>query len=82
MYEHDLIHVPYRKATYIHLFSSILSLFGVCRLIFYMYYYSSCADGCGRLLADVREQSHLKYEPSANVKIEVIPHYFIHDLWP
>ena len=29
-----------------------------------------------------RQQSHLKYEPSANVKIEVIPHYFIHNLWP
>ena len=29
-----------------------------------------------------RVQSHLKYEPSANVKTEVIPHYFIHDLWP
>ena len=35
MYEHAIIHVPYRKATYIHLFYSILSLFGVCRLIFF-----------------------------------------------
>ena len=34
MYEHAVIHVPCRKATYIHLFYSILFLFGVCRLIF------------------------------------------------
>ena len=34
VYEHGLIHLPCRKATYIHLFYSILSLFGVCRLIF------------------------------------------------
>ena len=27
MYEHVVIHVPCRKATYIHLFYSILSLF-------------------------------------------------------
>ena len=39
MYEHTVIHVPCRKATYIHLFYSILALFWVCRLIFYMYYY-------------------------------------------
>ena len=82
MYEHDLIHVTYRKATCIHHFYSILSLFGVCRLIFYMYYYSSCTDGHKRLLTDAREQSHLKCEPSVNVKIEVIPHYFTHNLWP
>ena len=41
MYEHTVIHVPCRKATYIHLFYNILSLFRVCRLIFYMYYYFS-----------------------------------------
>ena len=34
MYEHAIIRVPCRKVTYIHLFYSILSLFGVCRLIF------------------------------------------------
>ena len=34
MYEHAVIHVPCGKATYIHLFYSILPLFGVCRLIF------------------------------------------------
>ena len=45
MYEHVVIHVPCRKATYIHLFYSILSLFGVCRLIFYMYYYFRYIDG-------------------------------------
>ena len=82
MYGHDLIHVMYRKATCIHHFYNILSLFGVCRLIFYMYYYSTCRDGHKRLFTDAREQSHLKCEPSVNVKIEVIPHYFTHDLWP
>ena len=82
MYGHDQIHVTYRKATCIHHFYSILSLFGVCRLIFYMYYYSSCKDGHMELFADVRKQSHLKYGPSVNVKIEVISHYFTHDLWP
>ena len=45
MYEHAVIHVPCRKTTYIHLFYSILSLFEVCRLIFYMYYYFSYIDG-------------------------------------
>ena len=80
MYGHDQIHVTYRKATCIHHFYRILSLFGVCRLIFYIYCYSSCTDGCGGLLADVREQSHMKYEPSDNVKIEVIPHFFIPQL--
>ena len=45
MYEHAVIHMPCRKATYIHLFYSILSLFGVCRLIFYMYYYFSYIPG-------------------------------------
>ena len=64
MYEHNLIHVTYRKATCIHYFYSILSLFGVCRLIFYVNCYSSCTDGCWGLLADDREQSHLKDEPS------------------
>ena len=38
MYEHAIIHVPCRKATYIHLSYNILPLFGVCRLMFYMYY--------------------------------------------
>ena len=41
MYEHIVMHVPCRRATYIHQFYSILSLFWVCRLIFYMYYYFS-----------------------------------------
>ena len=45
MYEHAVIHVASRKAPYIHLFYSILSLFGVCRLIFYMYYYFSYIGG-------------------------------------
>ena len=34
MYEHGVIHVPCRKATYIYLFYSILFLFGVCMFIF------------------------------------------------
>ena len=45
-----------------------------------MYYYSSCIDGHRRLLTHGREQSHLKCEPSVNVKIEVIPHYLTHNL--
>ena len=28
-----------------------------------------------------RQQSHLNCEPSDNVKIEVIPHFFIPQLW-
>ena len=52
MYEHAVIHAPCRKATYIHLFYSILPLFGVCRLIFYMYYYSSHIDGHMELYTD------------------------------
>ena len=52
MHEHAVIHVPCRKATYIHLFYSILPLFGVCRLIFYMYYYFSCIDGHMELPTD------------------------------
>ena len=47
-----------------------------------MYYYSSCKDGHVELFADVKKQSHLKYGPSVSVKIEVIPHYFTHNLWP
>ena len=73
MYENGLIRVPCRKATCIHHFYSILSLFGVCRLIFYMYFYSSCKDGHMGLSTDDRQQSHLKCGPSVDVKIEVIP---------
>ena len=40
-------------------------------MIFYVNCYSSCTDGCGGLLTDDREQSHLKYEPSDCVKIEL-----------
>ena len=54
MYGHGQIPVIYREATCIHHFYSILSLFGVCRLIFYVYYYSSCADGHKGLPADVQ----------------------------
>ena len=59
MYEHAVIRVPCRKATYIHLFYSILPLFGLCRLIFYMYYYFSCIDGHMDLPTDDMQQYHL-----------------------
>ena len=45
-----------------------------------MYYYSSCADGHRGCLQMSKWQSHLNKEPSANVKIEVIPHFFIPQL--
>ena len=64
MYKHAVIHVPGRKATYIHLFYSILPLFGVYRLIFYMYYYSSCIDGHMELYTYGMQQSHLTCGPS------------------
>ena len=64
MYEHAVIHVPCRMATYIHLFYSILPLLGVCRLIFYMYYYSGWIDGHMELYTDCMQQSHLTCGPS------------------
>ena len=64
MYEHAVIHVPCRKAAYIHLFYNILPLFGVCRLIFYMYYYSSCKDGHMEQYTDGMQQYHLTCGPS------------------
>ena len=64
MYEHAIIHVPCRKATYIHGFYSILSLFIVCRLIFYMYYCFSCIDGHMELPTDDMWQSHMTCGPS------------------
>ena len=64
MYEHAVIHAPCTKATYIHLFYSILPLFGVCRLIFYMYYNSNCIDGHMELYTDGMQQSHLTCGPS------------------
>ena len=64
MYEHAIIHVPCRKATYIHLFYSILSLFGVCRLNFYIYYCFSCIDGHMELPPDDMQQSHMTCGPS------------------
>ena len=63
MYEHAVIHVPCRKATYIHLFYSILSLFGVCRLIFYMYYYFSYTPGHIGLPSEDMQQCHMTYGP-------------------
>ena len=64
MYEHAIIHVPCRKATYIHLFYSILPLFGVCRMIVYMYYCFSCIDGHMELPTDDMQQSHMTCGPS------------------
>ena len=64
MYEHAVIHVPCRKATYIHLFYSILSLFGVCRLIFYMSYHFSSIDGHMEWPLGDKWQSHMTCEPS------------------
>ena len=64
MNEHAVIHTPCRKATYIHLFYSILPLFGVFRLIFYVYYYSSCVDGHMVLYTDGVWQTHLTSGPS------------------
>ena len=64
MYEQAIIHVPCGKATYIHLIYSILPLFGVCRLMFYMYYYFSCIDGDMELPPDDMQQSHMTCGPS------------------
>ena len=64
MYEHAVIHVPCRKATYIHLFYSILSLFGVHRLICYMYYYFSCIDGHMELPPNDMQQCQVTCGPS------------------
>ena len=64
MYAHAIIHVPCRKGTYILLFYSILPLFGVCSLIFYMYYCFSCIDGHIELPPDDMQQSHMTCGPS------------------
>ena len=64
MYEHAVIHVPCRKATYIHLFYSILSLFWVCRLIFYMYYYFSYIAGHTELPPGDMQQCHMTCGPA------------------
>ena len=58
MYEHVVIHVPCRKATNIHHFYSILSLFSVCRLIYYMYYYFSYRVGHMALPSVHMQQCH------------------------
>ena len=63
MYEHAVIHVSCRKATYMHLFYSILSLFGVCRLIFYMYYCFSYIPGHMGLPSVDRWQCHMTCGP-------------------
>ena len=64
MYEHAVIHVPCRKATYIHLFYSILSLFGVCRLIFTCITYFSYIDGHMELPSGDMQQCYMTCGPS------------------
>ena len=64
VYKHAVIHVPCSEVTYIHLFSSILPLFGVCRLIFYMYYCFSFIEGHMELPTDDVWQSHMPCGPS------------------
>ena len=64
MYEYAVRHVPCRKATYIHRFYSILSLFWVCRLIFYMYYYFSYIAGYMELPSDDMQQCHMTCGPA------------------
>ena len=59
MYEHAIIHAPCRKVTYIHLFHSILPLFGVSRLLLF-----SCIDGHMELPTDDVWQSHMTCGPS------------------
>ena len=80
MYEHAVVHVPCRKATYIHLFYSILSLFGVCRLLFtcitilaiYLDTWDCLQWICGSAISHVGQLY--------DVNMEVIPHFFTHDL--
>ena len=64
MYEHAAIHVPCRKATYIHLFYSILSLFRVVRLIFYIYHYFSYIAGHMELVSSDMQQCHMTCGPA------------------
>ena len=64
MYEYTVIHVPCRKAAYIHLFYSIFSLFRVCMLIFYMhYYFSYIARAMGLPSVDM-QQCHMTCGPA------------------
>ena len=64
MYEHAVIHVPCRKATYIHLFYSILSLFGECRLIFTCITVLGYIDEHMELLPGDIQQCHMTCGPS------------------
>ena len=64
MYEHAVIHVLCRKATYIHLFHDILSLLRVCRMIFYMSYYFSYIVGPMGLPTEEMQQCHTTCGPA------------------
>ena len=76
MYEHVVIHVPCRKAVYIHLFYSILSLFCVCRLIFYMYTIFATELGIWHCLLDICGSATVPVSQLYDVNMEVIPHFF------
>ena len=64
IYEYAVIHVPCRKATYIHLFYNISSLYRVCRLIFYMYYSFSYIAGPMGLPSVDMQQCHMTCGPA------------------
>ena len=64
MYEHVVICVLCRKATYIHLFYSIVPLFWVCGLNFCMYYYFSYRAGHMALPSEHMWQYHSSCGPA------------------
>ena len=76
MYEHVVIHVPCRKATYIHLFYSILSLFSVCRLIFTCITILVTEMDTWHCLLDTCSSAIVHVGLLSDVNMEVIPHFF------
>ena len=64
MYEHAVIHVPCRKATYIHLFYSILPLLEYVGCFFTCITILAVLDGHMELYTDGMQQSHLTCGPS------------------
>ena len=76
MYEHVVIHVPCRKATYMHHFYSISSLFWVCRLIFTCITILATELGTWHCLLDTCSSATLHMSWLHNVNMEVIPHFF------
>ena len=61
MYEHVVIHVTCREATYIHFFYSILSLFCICGLIF----------TCLTILATVLDTWHWLQDTCSSATVHV-----------